>query len=177
MVGGIIGLSVFIPLCIKILKKESIQNPLTYLLWSVLDAIFAGAALLENGNYIQAMLFATCGLITMGCILYVGGRPKWTWFENQITFMAALCMVIWFFTTNTIAATASICALMIASVPQIVDTWRKPKGTPTKIYFWFTISNILATFGGKEVSVIEIGYPLSGFVVCLIITLFSIRKV
>jgi hypothetical protein len=176
LLGGILGLYLFYPLCKSILKKECTQNPLTFFLWSALDGISAVATFLEGGNYLQATLFCVGGLITMSCTLIAGNKLKWTKFESMVTGLVIVCIAVWMKTDNTTAALASILALCIASVPQIKDTWAKPADTPTLVYFGYVMSNALATFGGKEISVIEIGYPLSGMLVCLAIYSFSLRK-
>lgn len=177
IIGGVIGFLLFFPLCKKILNKTVTQNPLTFFLWALLDVIFAYAAYCEDGNYLQPVIFAVGGFITVGCIVRAKGILKWTWFESLVTAMAFLCIVIWQHTgSNVVAATASLVALIIASIPQVLDTWENPKKTPTLIYAGYVVSSLLATLGGKEISVVEIGYQFSGFVLSLIITCFSLRK-
>lgn len=176
LAGGALGLVLFYPLCMKILRKESVQNPFTYFLWSSLDAVSAGSTYLEGGKYLQATLYAAGGMITFFCILRAKGPIKWTKFETLIALLAIFCIEVWILNDNMVAAIASLCALTIASIPQIVDTWKQPKDTPTLIYFGYTLSGLLATLGGKEVSVVEIGYPFLGFLVCSTITVFSLRE-
>lgn len=177
LLGGMLGLYLFYPLCKSVLEKVSVQNPLTFFLWSLLDGISAGATYLEGGNYLQATLFYIGGLSVTVCTLIAGNRLVWTKFESMVTGLVFLCIGIWFTTSNIIAALVSILSLTIASIPQICDTWKKPSQTPSLIYFGYTVSNILAVIGGKEISIVEIGYSLSGFLICSIIFLFSLRKV
>lgn len=176
--GGILGFILFFPLCKSIINKTVTQNPLTFFLWALLDVIFAYAAYCEDGNYLQPTIFALGGFITVGCIVWSNGVMRWTWFESLITILAMLCIIIWQQTgNNVLAATASLVALIIASTPQIIETWENPKKTPTLIYVGYTLSSLLATLGGKEMSVVEVGYQFSGFLLSLMISLFSSEKV
>lgn len=177
LLGGMLGLYLFYPLCKSVLEKVSVQNPLTFFLWSLLDGISAGATYLEGGNYLQATLFCLGGLAVTICTLIAGNRLVWTKFESLVTGLVFLCISIWLTTSNIVAALFCILSLTIASVPQVFDTWRIPNKTPSLIYFGYVVSNMLAVMGGKEISIIEIGYPLSGFLICSIIFLFSLRKV
>ncbi len=174
--GSLLGLLLTIPMCVKILKKESAQNPLTYFLWSVLDIINASAAYSAGGNWFLPACFTVAGLAVVACILKVKGQMKWTKFETLITLMAVLCIAIWNATTDVWAALATLCALSIASIPQIVDTHKKPKDTPTLIYMGFFVANFLNLIGGKEISIVEIGYPFASASICLSIIIFSLRK-
>ena len=164
--GGTIGLFLTIPLCVQILRKESEQNPLTIFLWSMLDSVAAGSIYLEGGNYIQAVCLSASGLIVVTCILKTDGLKKWIkrWseFETLVSLLVVFCITVWVSSGNVMAALASISALMIASIPQTLDTIKKPDTTPTIIYIGYTVSNFLATLGGNEISIVEIGYPFSG---------------
>ncbi|MHB8860539.1 MAG: hypothetical protein ACYC48_02270 [Minisyncoccota bacterium] len=178
LLGGVLGLLLFIPLCRDILDKEKgvEQNPLTFFLWAILDAVAARAIYLANGNYLQALLYCVGGLAVVACALAAGNRLRWTWFETFVTFLVLLCIVIWTRTNDTTAALASIIALFIASIPQMEDTWTEPSKTPTLIYFGYTAANFLAALGGKELSIVEVGYPVSALLVCATIFSLSLRK-
>lgn len=175
-IGGALGLLLFLPLCIGILRKQISQNPLTFLLWSLLDGIAAMASWLEGGNYLQALLFCLGGLAVLACILTSDGRFVWGRFEMFIIALVVICMIIWRTAGNTMAVLASVTALFIASIPQMKDAWFKPKEIPTWIYFGYMVSNLLAALGGKEISIVEISYPASGLLACTIIWALSLRK-
>lgn len=177
LAGGALGILLIIPFCNQVLKKEIVQNPLTFFLWGLLDIVSAGSTYLEGGNYLQATLFAVCAFLATACILYAGGPMKWTEFETLISLLVIFCATVWVFNSNIVGATASLVALAIASVPQIKDTWEKPERTPTLIYFGYALSSLLATFGGKEISIMEIGYPFLGFIESVLIALLSLRKI
>lgn len=174
IIGGALGLLLFLPLCISILTKKSVQNLLTFFLWTLIDVITFVATYMEGGNYLQALMYATGGATTVTCILYAGNKPKWTGFETLITVLVIISIMVWRHTTNTAAVIATICALVISSVPQIVDTWQNPKATPTLLYLGMTISNLLAALGGKEFSVVEVGYQLAGAFVCGIVFILCV---
>ena len=176
LLGGILGFALFYPLCKQILKKKVVQNPLTFFLWSLLDGISAGAMFLEGGNYLQAMLFCIGGIVVVFCTISAKNPFKWTWFESFIAISVLICICVWIQTDNTTAAIVSLTALCIASVPQIKDAWNMPEKMPTLIYFGYTVSHVFAMLGGKEISIIEIGYPFLGFVVCFTVFLFSLQK-
>ena len=178
VIGGVIGLLMFYPLCKSILNtgpNRSVQNPLTFALWSSLDGINAGATY-EDGNYLLPALYCLGGWFVVGSIIKAKDPFKWTRFETKVAVMVVLCIIIWITTTNTLAALASVTALCIASVPQVRDTWNNPNKTPTLIYLGYAVAGLLSALGGKELSIVEVGYPVGSFLICVVITAFSMRK-
>jgi hypothetical protein len=167
-----------IPLCVQILRKKAEQNPLTILLWSTLDGIAAGSIYLEGGNYLQAICLSVSGLIVVYCILKTTGIRKLGWEKTDTltTLLVVFCVTVWVYSGSLYAALASSCAIVLAGIPQVIDTKEKPDTTPTMIYIGYTASNLLAVFGGKDFSVVEVGYQLAAFITCIIVTYFSIRK-
>jgi hypothetical protein len=178
--GGAIGILMFFPLCEQIWKKTIVQNPLTFLLWSTLDAISAWAT--KDGNYLQAMLYAIGGFLVVACILYAGRSSvqwgkQWEPFHTKVSLLVVACLVVWYFTDETYAALATACALAIAGLPQVRDTWREPSKTPADIYMGYMLGAFLAILGGKGFSIIESGYSVSSLIICSAIVICTRHKV
>ncbi len=170
-----------VPLCYGIISKKIVQNPLTYLLWGVLDSVAVFAAYGDQGNYQLAATLALLSVIAVSFIVIAAGGlkrslQKWTWVEYLVSFLAALSIGTLIFSSNKNAAWLAITSLVIASIPQMVSTWKNPKDTPSKIYFGFMFANLFSALGGKSFSVNEIGYGASGLLITTIIFLFSLKK-
>ena len=64
------------------------------------------------------------------------------------------------------ATIASSFAVAFASIPLLVDFWKKPKEAPIWTYVAFTVANGISILAGKDWSVKERFYP----VVCTVLT-------
>lgn len=175
VLAGIIGILVDIPLCRGIWKDQIRQNFVTYFLWGLLDAIVFVTILLQGGN-IWLPLGYTIGSLIVAVFLLIKKQFSWTWVETLVVVLIAICLFIWWKEGARAATIASVAALGIASVPQIVETWKDPDATPTKIFFVFTLAGLLSFIGGASWTIEDKLYPGTAFILSLSIALISTRK-
>ena len=74
------------------------------------------------------------------------------------------------------ATISSTLAVVIAGLPQIKDSWKKPDRPTSFIYLGYTVVNTLFFFGGKTWSIEERFYPGCMIGLCLVITLVAFRE-
>jgi len=174
LLGSVVGLLTYIPLMI-VLMRGGTQNFATWLLWAVLDGIAAGSIFLQGGNFWLPVAY-TFGSIIITITLFAKKQRSWTWFESFVTFLVGICLVVWSVTSSYHATVASVVALIFASLPQIVDTWKAPIRSLIPIWSGFGLANAMSFMGGKEWSVSERLYSGTAGVLCLVLIVFSFRS-
>jgi hypothetical protein len=175
IIAAIIGIGANIPLFIGIYKNKVEQSFAAFMLWALLDIIAATTTILQHGNYMLPLGYAfTASAIAI--LLVVKKQTNWSWVESTTSLLVLACLIIWYMAGDKAGTIASSLAVVIAAIPQGVDTFKKPESTPTNIYFWFVVANVLSFIAGKSWTVEERFY--SGCVVFLTIVLFifSMKK-
>ena len=175
LIGGIIGLLANIPLFVGIYQDKIRQSFATYLLWGILDLITSVTIILQHGNYWLSVFYAF-GALSIASLLMIKRQITWTWFETLVSALVSICVIVWYFEGERFALIASITSLLIASIPQIIQTLINPSLTPTGIYLVFSLASLLSFLGGKTFSLEEKLYPGTGLIMCLLIAFLSTRK-
>lgn len=175
LLAAIIGLGANAPLIYGILKGTVEQNFAAFLLWALLDIIAATTTILQDGNYALPLAYACSASIVTIC-LALKKQISWTWIESATAFLVLVCLFVWYMIGPKAGTIASSLAVIIASVPQGVHTWKRPESTPTRVYFLFLVANALSLFAGKAWTVEERLYAGCTTFLCAVLILFSLRK-
>ena len=174
-IAGIVGISGYIILFVGILKTKIKQNFAAFMLWAMLDIIATITAILEEGNYWLPFANAV-GSTVITILLAVKKQVSWSWIEIMTAVLVLICLITWFVGGEKAGLIASSLAVVIASVPQMVDTYKKPWSTPTGTYIVFLTAAVLSFIAGKSWTIDQRFYPGCGVFLCLVIVLFSLRK-
>lgn len=174
-VGGIIGLVAFLLLIIELLRSTTEQNFAAFFLWALLDGIATATTIIEGGNYWLALSNAT-GSAMITIILIVKKQVSWTWIETMTAILVVICLFVWFTSGELAGIVASSLAVLIAGIPQMVDTFRRPESTPSLPYAVFFIGNVISLMAGKEWSIEERFYQCISMTITIVILGFSLRK-
>lgn len=175
IIAGVIGFITYCFLFFKILNSKAEQNFAAFLLWAILSIVLTITVLLEEGNY-WLSLGNVLGETAIAVLLFIKKQISWTWIETLTAVLLVACLIIWFFVGEIAAIVSASIATLIASIPQVVSTYKKPSTTPTGIYVAFLLANLLSLYAGKAWSIEERFYPSSAALLCFIITLFSMKK-
>ena len=173
--GGIVGLLIHIPLLIGIWRGTIKQSFATYGLWCALDSITAYSIYAQKGNFWLAFLYAVGAGIT-SLALVLKKCFEWGKLESFVLFLVAGCVYIKYTSSEFYTMIFGVMALTVASIPQIINTFKKPSESPTKIYIVFCLANAFSLAGAKSFALEQIIYPGSALVLCLTITILSARK-
>jgi hypothetical protein len=165
LLGAVIAVLAYIPLTHGVWKGTITQNFATYALWGALDAIAAVSIVLKEGNFLLPAMYVLLSVGVAAGILRTR-TFSWTWLETLISGLVVLCIIIWATSGDRAATIASSLAVVIASIPQFVEFWKKPKEAPMWTYAAFTLANGVSILAGKDWSVEERFYPT----VCTIAT-------
>jgi hypothetical protein len=175
LIGGIVGVIVNIPLIISILLNKTKQSFITYALWSILDLIVAYSVYAQQGNFWLPFLYGlSAGLVSI--ILVLKKQFSWGLFEWFILVLVIICLVVQYSFGEFWSMIASVASLSIASIPQIINTYKRPKDTPFLIYLGFSLAGLISLLGGKSFELKEILYPISALFICLLIAILSKRN-
>src|ERR1035437_856764 len=130
LVAGIIGIVASIPLLFGIYKNKVELNFAAFMLWALLDAIAAITIILQHGNYKLVLGYAFSASI-VAISLAIKKQVKWSWIETLTTGLVVICLFIWYKSGDKAGTIVSSLAVIIASIPQIIETFLKPEKTPT----------------------------------------------
>jgi len=175
LLGALIGMTPYIPICIGIYMGKVKQNFASWVLWTMLDAIATFAAFLQNGNYKLQAGF-TIGSIAV--ILFLAAKTKliWTKFETIVSLLVLICLCVWYFIGNDAGIISSVIALIIAGIPQALSTLKKPSDTPTIPFLLFSLGGLFSFLGGKEWTIKERLFSGETVIFCFLIALLSMKK-
>jgi hypothetical protein len=193
-ISGIIGLTANILLLACIYRNKTTQNFTSWMLWAVINIITAVTTFLQKGNYWLPTGYAL-GAIMITIFLLSKRQIIWTKTGTITTILVVICLIVWwqmgnfviFHKTNNLfiwwqmgnkaAIIISVIAMLIASVPQAIDTFKNSSLSLAIIYFIFGMADFLSFLGGSSWSIEEKLYSGSELFVSLFLIVFSIRKI
>lgn len=176
LLGGLIGILIHLPLLFSIWQGKTKQSFATYALWSILDFIAAYAIYVQNGNFWLPFLYGIgAGIVSVS--LLVKKCFSWGAVESFVLLLIVICLFVKYNSGEFYAMIVSVSSLAIASVPQVINTFKIPHETPTKIYLVFCVANMISLLGAKSFALEEILYAGSALIICIVITGLSVRRV
>ncbi|MBC7827827.1 MAG: hypothetical protein H7122_08780 [Chitinophagaceae bacterium] len=174
-IAGVIGMSCYVPLIIGIVRNKIEQSFVAFMLWAMLDIIATITTIIAGGNY-WLPLSNAIGASTVAILLATKKQVAWSWVETITAILVVVCLILWYVLGEGAGIVSSSIAVVIASIPQMVDTYKKPWATPTIIYLVFLSANILSLVAGKSWNIEERFYPACAVFLCLVIAAFSMRR-
>jgi len=166
--AAVIAFCAYIPLASGILRNKAIQSFAAFFLWALLDTIATASTFIHHGNY-WLPLSNVIGSATIATILVTKKQVSWSWVETMTAFLVVICLVVWYTSGEKAGIIASSLAVVIATVPQMVDTYKTPGNTPVNVYFIFLAGNILSLFAGQSWTIGERFYAACSVFLCLMI--------
>ncbi|HZY82362.1 MAG TPA: hypothetical protein VFE50_22710 [Cyclobacteriaceae bacterium] len=180
--GGIIGLVAYVLLIVALTRSTSggqqsdtEQSFAAFFLWALLDLIATITTIIEGGNYWLALSNAI-GSSVITIILVYKKQVSWSWVESMTATLVVVCLVVWYVSGEQAGIVASSLAVVIASVPQMVDTFKKPGSTPLLPYMVFLVANIISFLAGKSWTIEERFYQACGIFLVVVIVAFALRR-
>jgi hypothetical protein len=87
-----------------------------------------------------------------------------------------ICLLVWWQIGSKEATIVSVVTLGVASIPQIILTFKDPVSTPTGLYLIYTFAALLSFIGGSNWDIKDKLYPSGAFILSLLLTILSMRK-
>lgn len=173
--AGVIGIGAYLILILSLLKTKMEQSFAAFLLWAMLDGIAAITSVLSDGNYWLPMSNAI-GSAAITILLVFKKQVRWSRVETMTTILVIICIVVWQTAGERAGIIASSLAVVIASIPQMVETYNKPEATPISAYIVFLVANILSFFAGNSWTIEERFYAACSIFLTAVIVIFTLRK-
>jgi hypothetical protein len=174
-VAGVICVIAYVFLIIGINKPNMEQSFAAFLLWGMLDTIAMITSIFEQGNY-WLPLSNSVGASLVAILLIAKKQVVWTWVESLTAALVVICLIVWGIAGERAGLIASSIAVLIASVPQMIDTYKRPQSTPTIAYAIFLFADVLSVFAGKGWTIEERFYSVIGGILSIVILVFSLKK-
>ncbi|RAW00550.1 hypothetical protein DQQ10_13200 [Pseudochryseolinea flava] len=175
LIAGIIAMIAYIPLIVGIARNKAEQSFAAFLLWALLDSIATITTYLEHGNY-WLPFSNVIGTITVTLLLVVKRQVSWSWVENVTAFLVIICVAIWYSAGEQAGIVASSLAVVIASIPQMVDTFKRPRTTPVLSYILFFSANVVSFLAGRTWTIEERFYAACSMFLCFVIIFFAFSR-
>jgi hypothetical protein len=176
VISGIIAVIFDIPLIWGILNDKVKQNFATFFLWCILDGIAFITIMLQGKNFWLPLGYSI-GSFAVAATLIYKKQVVWTWIERTVVGLIVVCLFIWWRAGDQAATIASVVTLGISSIPQIIDTFKDPKTTPTFVYMMFSLAGILSFIGGENWNIEDKFYAAGAAILSITIMLLSMRKI
>jgi len=174
-IAGIICFAAYIPLIVGIVKNKVEQSFAAFLLWAMLDSIATATTILQDGNFWLPLGYAV-GSGVIALLLVAKKQVSWSWIETMTFLLVIICILVWYTSGEQAGIVSSSLAVVIASFPQMVETYKKPIATPVGPYVIFLVANILSFMAGKSWSIEERFYPACAVFLCMVILLLTRRR-
>lgn len=174
LAGGI-GILAYIILIVGIVKTKMEQSFAAFLLWAMLDLIATITSILEHGNF-WLPLSNVAGSAVITILLVTKKQVSWSRVETMTSILVAICLLVWMMAGEKAGIIASSLAVVIASIPQMKETYDKPEATPASAYIVFLMGNLVSFFAGRAWSIEERFYSACSAFLCLVIVVFAFRK-
>jgi len=175
LAAGAIGLVAYLMLIIGLMRTNAEQSFAAFMLWAMLDLIATITSVLGEGNY-WLPLSNAIGSSIITIILIVKKQVSWSRIETMTTVLVIICLIVWYAAGETAGIMASSLAVVIASVPQMMETYRKPATTPVGAYLVFLMANVLSLWAGKSWTIEERFYAGCSVFLCVVIIFLAMRK-
>ncbi len=176
ILGATIGILAHIPLIVDIIKGEKGYSFTSFALWSILDFIAARNIYLQNSDYLLALVWGACAG-SMAILLFIKKEISWSYVETMVIILISITLTLWYIFGSKIALIATISSLIIASIPQIKDTFFRPSIKVGRVYIMFTLGALFSIFSANEISLYALIYPVTAMILCGLIMIFSYRKI
>jgi hypothetical protein len=175
VVGAGISLLAFVILIVEIMGSKALQSFAAFMLWAMLDSIATITSLIEGGNFWLPLANAFGSGIIAGLLMF---KKQITWgrVESFTSVLVLICLFIWLMAGGKAAIVASSLAVLIASAPQMVDTYKKPAATPATAYLVFLAANLLSLFAGRSWTIEERFYQACSVLLTVVIVIFCGRR-
>jgi hypothetical protein len=173
--AGAIGIIAYLVLVTGLIKTKAEQSFAAFLLWALLDLIATITSVLSDGNYWLPMSNAI-GSSVIAVLLIVKKQVSWSRIESMTVILVIICLIVWYADGDRAGIIASSLAVVLASVPQMVETYRKPEATPVSAYLVFLFANVISFSAGESWTIEERFYAGCSIFLCLVIVIFALRK-
>lgn len=139
----------FLVIDIKLYNGIS-QSFFTWFLWGILDTILFLTTSVEKGEDLAILAGCVIGSFSVSIFLFIIKKRKWTDEENLILGLIGLTVIIWLTSwaisgSNTVGIISAVIAEMLAGIPLMKASWKKPGSRYTLVSYLFFLASYIIT--------------------------------
>jgi hypothetical protein len=132
------------------------QSFFTWFLWGILDTILFITTYQENGTDLAILLGCVIGSFCVSIFLFIIKKRKWTEEESLILSLIIVTIIVWLLSRfisgeNTIGIISAVIAEMLAGIPLMKASWKKPGSRYTLVSYLFFITSYVISLINTEV--------------------------
>lgn len=162
MLAGMVGILGFVPYAAGIIKRTTVPNKATWIVWAVLGAVIAAsyyyAGAVESAWVPIAYAF---GIFVIAILSLKYGQEGWTRLDKGCLAGAALGLVLWGLTGEAVSALYLATIVDAAgSLPTIRKTYGDPKSESRAAWILFSVAAVLNLFAIREWTLSSASYPV-----------------
>lgn len=177
IIGAVIAIVGNIPYLIDVIKKRVEPHPYTWLVWTIVSGVtFFGA--LAKGAGVGAIPTGAAEIFTV--IIFIlslkYGFRNIRRIDTYFLIIALLGLVPWALTKDpTISVIIVVMIDLVAFIPTLRKTWKKPKTETPMLYSMNVVRHILTLFSLQAYNIATMLHSIAMIIVNSFMTLMIIR--
>ena len=163
-IGAIVGCSTVILFAVALLIKNIPQNIVSWILWTILEALILASSLAAGNKKPWLPIAYTFGALSVMAILFSKGLWIFGTVELIATIGCVFAMMLWFKLGPKWAIIAATIAMVVAGIPALFDIIRTPN--PQSWWMWLgcSLAGLLTAIGAKSWKIEDRFMPTTSFV-------------
>ena len=126
------------------------QSFFTWFLWGILDTILFMTTYAEKGEDLAILAGCVIGSFSLSIFLFIIKKRKWGDEENMILGLIFITVIIWVTSwfiskSNTIGIFFAVIAEMLAGIPLMKASWKKPGSRYTLVSYLLFLASYIIT--------------------------------
>lgn len=172
--GVALAIAGYVVILCGVLQKNLPLNAVTFLLYVIINWITVANVHALGGNTDVLYMFTVGSGATFFALFYKK-QFKWTRLESFISFLIAVCLVVWLIIGPQATVIAGATSAGLANVPLFVQSWKNPDKDATPIWIIFLLCNWCFFLAAKNWNVEEVLYPIVAGSFCVLMIIASLK--
>jgi hypothetical protein len=177
LTAGVLSIAGYVPYVISILRKKTLPNKATWIIWTIVGGLLAFSYLAEGDpNTIWLPIGYFVGPLVVAILSFWYGYMEWTRLDKICLIAAIISVIPWILSSNA-TATLLINVFIDATgaIPTLVKTFREPDTEDFVAWFIFFVANTLQVVAISYWNLAAI-YPIYLFFLAGAMVVFILRN-
>lgn len=173
--GGLIATVVIVAFGIYLATNNVHQNIVTWILWTILDAMILLSSLAAGNKRPWLPAGYTLGSILVVVIILSRGEWSFGLVETLSVIGVIAAIIVWKKSGPKFAVIASTLGMTIAGIPGMYDSWIRPNPESWWLWAGVAFSCILSCYGAKAWTIEDRFLPCASFAFNCSMMVFVLR--
>lgn len=177
LTAGVLSIAGYVPYVISILRKKTLPNKATWIIWTIVGGLLAFSYVAEGDpNTIWLPIGYFVGPLVVAILSFWYGYMEWTRLDKICLIAAIISVIPWILSSN---ATATLLINVFidstGAIPTLVKTFREPETEDFVAWFIFLVANTLQVVAISYWNLAAI-YPIYLFFLAGAMVIFILRN-